>query len=90
MNKIMIMESLKIAVAAGALAVALTGCCLFCSDKDSCCERRCCCEKKCCEQKKSGMNTSMNVGVGTDGVGVGGAANAGSHGVSGNVGGSVH
>ena len=93
MNKI-ITKSVKVAVTAGALAVALTGCCMF-GSKD------CCCEKKCCGKKTSGMNTSMTVGVGTDGIrvgsdsNVGGAsananANVGANGVTAGAGGGVN
>ena len=98
MNKI-ITESVKVAVAAGALAVALTGCCMF-GSKD-CCKDSCCCEKKCCGKKTSGVNTSMTVGVGTDGIrvgsdsNVGGAsananANVGANGVTAGAGGGVN
>ena len=93
MNKI-ITKSVKVAVTAGALAVALTGCCMF-GSKD------CCCEKKCCGKKTSGVNTSMTVGVGTDGIrvgsdsNVGGAsananANVGANGVTAGAGGGVN
>ena len=93
MNK-NITKSVKVAVTAGALAVALTGCCMF-GSKD------CCCEKKCCGKKTSGMNTSMTVGVGTDGIrvgsdsNVGGAsananANVGANGVTAGAGGGVN
>ena len=80
MNKI-ITESVKVAVAAGALAVALTGCCMF-GSKDCCCKDPCC-KKACCGKKPSGVNTSMTVGVGTDGVRVGSDSNVG--GVSANA-----
>ena len=93
MNKI-ITKSVKVAVTAGALAVALTGCCMF-GSKD------CCCKKECCGKKTSGVNTSMTVGVGTDGVrvgsdsNVGGAsananANVGANGVTAGAGGGVN
>ena len=88
MNKI-IMKSVKVAVTAGALAAALTGCCLFgsndcCGKKDFRCKDpcACCCNEKCCGKKTSGVNTSMTVGVGTDGIHVGSDSNVGSHGAS--------
>ena len=95
MNKI-ITQSVKVALTAGALAAALTGCCMFGSN-DCCCKRDCCrkepckcsCERKCDGKKTHGMNTSMTVGVGTDGVHVGGDANVGSHGISADVGGGM-
>ena len=83
MNKI-ITKSVKVALTAGVLAAALTGCCMFgsddcCGKKDCCCKEpcKCCCEKKCCGKKTHGMNTSMTVGVGTDGIhaGAGGDVN---------------
>ena len=80
MNKI-ITKSVKVAVTTGALAVALTGCCMF-GTKD------CCCEKKCCG-KKTGVNTSMTVGVGTDGIRVGSDSNVGSRSASANANASV-
>ena len=82
MNKT-ITKSVKVAVTAGALAVALTGCCMFGS-------KGCCCEKKSCGKKTSGINTSMTVGVGTDGIHAGGDANVGSHGISAGAGGGMH
>ena len=84
MNKKIITQSVKVALTAGALAAALTGCCMFgsddcCGKKDCCCKEpcKCCCEKKCCGKKTHGMNTSMTVGVGTDGIhaGAGGGVN---------------
>ena len=108
MNKKIITKSVKVAVTAGALAAALTGCCLFgskdcCGKKDCCCKDpcACCCKDKCCGKKTSGINTSMTVGVGTDGsrVGtdsnVGGAsananANVGANGVTAGAGGGVN
>ena len=75
MNKI-ITKSVKVAVVAGTLAATLTGCCMFGSDD-------CCCKKACCGKKTSGVNTSMTVGVGTDGVRVGSDSNVG--GVSANA-----
>ena len=75
MNKI-ITKSVKVAVSAGALAAALTGCCMFGSDD-------CCGKEKCC--KKTGVNTSMTVGVGTDGVRVGSDSNVGNHSASANA-----
>ena len=82
MNKI-ITKSVKVAVVAGTLAATLTGCCMFGSD--DCCKEpcKCCCEKACCGKKTSGVNTSMTVGVGTDGVRVGSDSNVG--GVSANA-----
>ena len=80
MNKI-ITKSVKVAVTAGALAAALTGCCLF-GSKD-CCKDPCC--KKACCAGKTGVNTSMTVGVGTDGIRVGSDSNVGSHGASANA-----
>ena len=93
MNKI-ITKSVKVAVVAGALAATLTGCCMFGSDD-------CCCKKACCGKKTSGVNTSMTVGVGTDGVRVGSDsnvggvsananANVGANGMSAGAGGGVH
>ena len=70
MNKI-ITKSVKVAVVAGTLAATLTGCCMFGSDD-------CCCKKACCGKKTSGVNTSMTVGVGTDGIRVGSDSNVGS------------
>ena len=98
MNKI-ITKSVKVAVTAGALAVALTGCCLF-GSKDCCCKDPCC-KKECCGKKTSGVNASMTVGVGTDGIhvgsdsNVGGAsananANVGANGVTAGAGGGLH
>ena len=95
MNKI-ITQSVKVGLTAGALAAALTGCCMFgsndcCGKKDYCNEAcKCCCEKKYCGKKTSGINTSMTVGVGTDGIHAGGDANVGRHGVSANAGGDMH
>ena len=91
MNKI-ITKSVKVALTAGALAAALTGCCRFgsddcCGKKDCCCKEPCTC---CCGKKTHGMNTSMTVGVGTDGIHAGGDANVGSHGVSAGAGGGMH
>ena len=88
MNKI-ITKSVKVALTAGALAAALTGCCLF-GSKDCCGKKDCCCKDKCCGKKTSGINTSMTVGVGTDGIRAGGDANVGSHGISAGAGGGMH
>ncbi len=84
MNKLII-KSVKVALTAGALAAALTGCCLF-GKRDCCCKgpENCCCTEKCCkekchEPKTHGMNTSMTLGVGTDGIRVGSDSNAGNH-----------
>ena len=97
MNKKIITQSVKVAFTAGALAAALTGCCMFgsddcCGKKDCCCKEpcKCCCEKKCCGKKTRGMNTSMTVGVGTGGIHAGGDASVGSHGVSAGAGGGMH
>ena len=88
MNKI-ITKSVKVAVTAGALAAALTGCCMFGSDKECCCPAKgCCCPvKECCKSecdgmKKHGINTSMTLGVGTDGISIGSDSNVGKHGAS--------
>ncbi len=66
------------AVAAIALVGALTGCCMF-GKKDCCCKSDC--EKTACECKSTnaghGANASMSVGVGT-------------HGVTGDMGASMH
>ena len=88
MNKI-ITQSVKVALTAGALAAALTGCCLLgsedcrckkdCRGKDPC---ACCCKERCCGRKTSGINTSMTVGVGTDGIRVGSDSNVGNHSAS--------
>jgi len=94
MNKV-IKRVAKIAAVGGALAAALTGCCMFGSDK-GCCDKSCgsCCKTSCCGetgcgQKSHGVNASTSVGIGTDGVRVGGEANVGGHGVSGSVGGAM-
>ena len=103
MNKKIITQSVKVALTAGALAAALTGCCMFGSD-DCCDKRDCCCKepcKCCCGKKTSGVNTSMTLGVGTDGIrigsdsNVGGAsanasANVGANGVTAGAGGGLH
>ena len=89
MNKKIITQSVKVALTAGALAAALTGCCMFGSD-DCCDKKGCCCKEKCHGKKTHGMNTSMTVGVGTDGIHAGGDANVGSHGVSVGAGGDMH
>ncbi len=95
MNKKVIKNAVKVALTTGALAAALTGCCMFKSDKCRCTDPdACCCTETCCKEechgRTHGMNTSMTVGVGTDGVRMGGDANVGSHGVSGSVGGDMH
>ena len=95
MNKKIITQSVKVALTAGALAAALTGCCMFGSDdccgKKDCCKDpcACCCKEKCCG-KTHGINTSMTVDVGTDGIHAGGDANVGSHGISADAGGGMH
>ena len=92
MNKI-ITKSVKVAVVAGALAAALTGCCMFgsddcCGKKDCCCKEpcKCCCMEKCCGKKTGGVNTSMTVGVGTDGIRVGSDSNVGGASANANAG----
>ena len=87
MNKI-ITNAVKVAITAGMLATALTGCCLFGSN--DCCGKKDCCRtssggEKCGGRKTSGVNASMTVGVGTDGIRVGGDSNVGSHGASANA-----
>ena len=62
MNKI-ITKSVKVAVTAGALAAALTGCCLFgskeCCDKKDCrCKDPCAC---CCKEKSCGTRPGILV-----------------------------
>ena len=93
MNKI-IMNTVKLTVTAAALAAALTGCCMFGSN--DCCGKKGChcaesakcrctkegCRPECGGAKKHGVNTSMTLGVGTDGIRVGSDANVGSHGAS--------
>ena len=93
MNRIII-QSVKVAVTAGALAAALTGCCLFgskdcCGHKDCHCQEpcKCCCAKECCQSKcdgvkKHGVNTSMTLGIGTDGICVGSDSNVGNRSAS--------
>ena len=83
MNKI-ITKSVKVAVTAGALAAALTGCCMFGSD-DCCGKKDCCVKSECDGMKKHGVNTSMTLGVGTDGIRVGSESNVGNHGASANA-----
>ena len=90
MNKV-INQTIKWGLAAGALTVALTGCCLTKSDKNccgTCCQSssECCTSKPCDGKKTSGMNTSMTLGIGTDGVSVGSTSNAGRHNMSANAG----
>ena len=72
--KAILKKSVTITVTLVAIAVALSGCCMFGLHKDCC-----------CKQKSCGMNTSMGVSVGTDGVSASGGANAGRHGVSSTV-----
>ena len=78
----------KIGLIGTLLAVTATGCCLF--GNDSSCDKACC-DKACCEnaarpaKKTSGINTSMTLGVGTDGLSIGSESNVGSHGLSGAV-----
>lgn len=91
MNKL-IVQTVKYGLVAVAAAVALTGCCLTGSDKNccgACCKStsECCSTPKPCDGKKtSGMNTSMTLGIGTDGVSVGTTSNAGRHNMSANAG----
>lgn len=100
MNKKIITQSAKVALAAGALATVLTGCCLWgskdCCDRKACCAKpACCCGKADCRcqgsdcrgkpgdcRKTSGVNTSMTLGIGTDGIKVGSDSNLGSHNAS--------
>ena len=75
MNK-MVKTLVKFTLAGGALAAALTGCCLFGSDKDCCrtCGKKadaCCCAKGHAEkpnagtnQNRQGLNASMSIGAG--------------------------
>lgn len=97
MNKKVITKSLKQMLVAWVIATALTGCCMFgsktCCDKTDCCCKKpcaCCCAEKCCGKKSTDANTSMTIGVGTDGVNMGGKANVGTHGVSAGAGGGLH
>lgn len=92
-------EKMKGVVRTALTAVVVTsmlpGCCLF-GSKD-CCDKKACpnkaaetCAKECPTPKTSGANASMTLGVGTGGIHAGGAANLGSHGASGSVGGEMH
>lgn len=85
MNKLITLT--KIGLIGSLAAAALTGCSLFGNDR--CCDKPCrdaaCCQKACPERKTSGVNTSMTLGVGTDGISVGSESNVGSHGLSGSV-----
>ena len=89
MNKVIIMNAVKTAAVGGALAAALTGCCLF--GQNNCCDTcgksagECCCRKD-CKHKTSGVNVGMSMGVGTDGIHAGTSGNIGSHGASAGVG----
>ena len=94
MNKKIITKSVKVALTAGALAAAFTGCCMFgsddCCDK-KCCTPCCCAAKECCKSecgglKKHGVNTSMTLGVGTDGIRVGSDSNVGGASANANAG----
>jgi len=69
MNKIAT-RAIKITLTAGALAAALAGCCWCKSDRccGTCCDKGACCEKSCNGQKSHGMNASLSLGAGTDGV----------------------
>ena len=98
MNKNIIITTTKVGLVGGMLAAALTGCCLLGSKNDGCkkcccgdgnCGKTsCCCKggdrqaKPCGGRKTSGVNTSMTLGIGTDGISVGTDANVGSHGAS--------
>ena len=95
MNKT-ITKIIKLTATAAAVATALTGCCLFGNgNKDCCCNssRDCCgtcgkppcecrCTPKCCGHKTHGMNASVTLGAGTDGITVDTATNAGAHGTN--------
>ena len=78
MNKY-VKEAIKIALVGGALASALTGCCMCDSGRYRCgtcckppCECRCKsgedCARKCDNAQKRGANASVTLGVGTDGL----------------------
>lgn len=75
MNKLISMT--KVALIGCTLASSVTGCCLF-GNND-------CCEKKACPKKTHGVNTSMTLSAGTDGLSVGSESNLGSHGASGSI-----
>lgn len=83
MKLMVIGEVIKAGLAGGLLACALTGCCLFGS------KRECCASDAGCATKKSGVNTSLTLGVGTDGIKVGSSSNVGAHEMSAGVGASV-
>ena len=77
----------KAALVSSLLASGLAGCGIFSNGHD-CCKQDCektCCGKPDCRKKTSGVNTSMTLGVGTDGLSVGSESNVGSHGVSGSI-----
>lgn len=80
MNKLIGMT--KVALIGCTLASATTGCCLF--GNNSCCDKPCC-EQKSCPRKTHGVNTSMTLSAGTDGISVGSESNLGSHGASGSL-----
>ena len=78
----------KAALVGSLLASGLAGCGIFSNGDDCCkrdCEKTCCGNKPDCTKKTSGINTSMTLGVGTDGLSVGSESNVGSHGVSGSI-----
>ena len=83
MNKLIGMT--KVALIGCALTSATTGCCLF--GNDSCCETKSCdkANGQACPRKTKGVNTSVTLGVGTDGLSVGSESNLGSHGASGSL-----
>lgn len=69
---------MRLALVGAVIASAATGCCLMGKNK-------CCCDKPRTEQKTSGVNTSMTISAGTDGMSVGSSSNIGSHGASGSM-----
>lgn len=68
---------MRLAIVGAVVASAATGCCLMGKNK--------CCDKPCAEKKTSGVNTSMTISAGTDGMSVGSSSNIGSHGASGSM-----
>lgn len=93
MNKLIGMT--KVALVGLTLASATTGCCLFgdkpccqstcqeeCCGGKACCDKKPCCDKPGAEKKTHGINTSMTLGIGTDGISAGSESNIGSHGAS--------
>lgn len=83
MNKLI--GVIKVALVGGLLATAVTGCCLF--GDDTCCDKPCCNGRtaQACPKKTRGVNTSMTVSAGTDGISLGSESNIGSHGASGSI-----